>query len=137
LATGVDGFRYDAAAFMPKGALQQFIRFADDIAERPLFHWCDGVELFNQIEGMSAYFDHDGVKRLKSGEELRYVLSHPSVERIVYLTNHDTLHQNGSAQNQWGAHYRDMRAALLHQKVNLMQSFAEWRDPSACYSFLD
>jgi glycosidase len=137
LATGVDGFRYDAAAFIPKGELQQLIRFADDIAERRLFHWCDSLELFNQIEGMSAYFDHEGVKRLRSGEALKGVLSHSSEERILYLANHDTLHQYGSVISQWGDRHTELRDALLHEQVNFMQTFAEWRDPSARYSFLD
>jgi glycosidase len=137
LDAGVDGFRYDAASFMPKRALQNLIRIANNSAVRKLHHWCDSRELFDQINGMTAFLDHEGVKRLSNGESLKEIWSHPCNESILYLTNHDSLHQQGSALQQWGLRYTELLDALLSEKVNVMQSFAEWRDPSSSYSFLE
>jgi glycosidase len=137
LKMGFDGFRYDAAACMPKHVLQRLIESANAMVGERLHHWCDSSELLAEVDGMTAFLDHHSVVRLKEGEPVGLVLEQRHRDGIFYLTNHDSLHQKGSALKQWGTRYSVIRDELALRKGHLMLSFCEWRQPSATYSFLD
>ena len=134
---GFDGFRYDAAAFMPKQLLEALIASANAAVGESLHHWCDDLELLAELEGMTAFLDHSSILRLQDGEAVGIVLEQRHHAGIIYLTNHDSLHQKGSAWKQWGTRYSVMLDELDLRKGHLMLSFCEWRQPSATYSFLD
>jgi len=133
---GFDGFRYDAASFMPSDALEKLIEVANNYAQKELLHWCDSGETYFRVRGMTAFLDHDGVRRLLSGESIKSLLQGRHNDGIFYLTNHDSLHQQGSALQQWGKSYPEVLKLLLDEKLHVMQTFAEWRNPSSVYSFL-
>jgi glycosidase len=137
LRMGFDGFRYDAAACMPKHVLEALIASANSEVGESLHHWCDDLELFTEVEGMTAFLDHGSVQRLINGEAVGLNLVQRHHAAIIYLTNHDSLHQKGSAWKQWGTRYSVIRDELTLHKGHLMLSFCEWRQPSATYSFLD
>ena len=137
LTMGFDGFRYDAAAFIPKQLLQRLIESANVMVGERLHHWCDSSELLAEVDGMTAFLDHHSVVRLQEGEPVGQVLEQRHRDGIFYLTNHDSLHQRGSALKQWGERYSVIRDELFLHKGHIMLSFCEWREPSATYSFLD
>lgn len=134
---GFDGFRYDAAAYMPKQLLEALIASANAEVGESLHHWCDDLELLAEVEGMTAFLDHGSVRRLQNGDVVGIVLEQRHCEGIIYLTNHDSLHQKGSACKQWGERYPLILDELSLHGGHLMQSFCEWRQPSTTYSFLD
>jgi len=137
LKMGFDGFRYDAAAFMPKQLLQGLIESANAMVGERLHHWCDSSELLAEVDGMTAFLDHHSVVSLLEGEPVGHVFEQRHRDGIFYMTNHDSLHQRGSALKQWGERYSVIRDELFLHKGHLIQSFCEWREPSATYSFLD
>ena len=137
LKMGFDGFRYDAAAYMPKQLLQGLIASTNTELGKRLHHWCDALELFAEVEGMTAFMDHRSVTRLQDGELFERVLEQRHCRGIIYLTNHDSLHKKGSALKQWGKRYALIHEELSRRDGHLMLSFCEWRQPADAYSFLE
>ncbi len=137
LTMGFDGFRYDAAAFMPKQRLQGLIESSNGMVGKRLHHWCDSSELLAEVDAITAFLDHHSVVRIQEGEPVGQVLEQRHRDGIFYLTNHDSLHQKGSALKQWGERYWVIRDELFLHQEHIMLSFCEWREPSATYSFLD
>jgi glycosidase len=134
---GVDGFRLDAASFIPPETVANWISSIRLESQRELHFWCDGHELVNSCGDFSAYFNHDAFRKAKAGEESwNHLLNSYSRNAIFYLTNHDTLHARRSPKVEWGADYERMRNVLVESMRHSMLSWSDWMNPEEYYSFM-
>jgi glycosidase len=134
---GVDGFRLDAASFIPRENVEYWIRCIRSESKRELHFWCDGHELANSCSDFSAFINHDAFQRAKAGgESWNQLLNLYSESAIFYLTNHDTLHAGRSPKVEWGEYYKDMRNVLDQSNRNAMLSWSDWMNPEEYYSFM-
>ena len=134
---GVDGFRLDAASFIPTEIVANWIASVRLESQRELHFWCDGHELANSCGYFSAYFNHDAFRKAKGREQSwNHLLNSYSENAIFYLTNHDKLHAQRSPKVEWGTDYERMRNVLVESNRHSMLSWSDWMNPEEYYSFM-
>jgi glycosidase len=137
LKVGVDGFRFDAASFIPDAVL---IRWSERLLQQttvPLLLWCDGSEYARQRPFFDGYLNHEAFQLAKHSmveweEHVR--LSEDS--GIFYLSSHDTLQNCCSPMNEWPEHYEAMKMHLERSAQHWLLSWSDWQNPQSYYSFL-
>jgi glycosidase len=137
LNIGVDGFRFDAAAFIPDAVLEGWLSSILGISGRELLLWCDGEEYARNRPFFNGYLHKEAfylAKRNPGEWEQRVHLI--SGNAIFYLTNHDTLHAGNCPDNEWPGSYQRMRSMLERSTQHVMLSWNDWKDPASCYSFM-
>jgi glycosidase len=134
---GADGFRFDAASFIPDAVLKDWMSFIQRIARRDLLLWCDGEEYAQSRPFFNGYLNHEAFKLAKSNPEgWEERVRKTSNDAIFYLTNHDTLHAGNCPNDEWPGVYQRMRSKLECSEQHVMQSWSEWKDPASRYSFM-
>lgn len=133
LDAGVDGFRLDAASFIPHDIVQEW----SGTLARAKHVWCDSQSITKLHPYITSYLNHEAfhLAQVDLNEWVNLVKS-PSDGGILYLSNHDTLHRGLSPQDQWGSQYGSMRRLLEDSSKDYMLSWCDWIDANTCYSFL-
>jgi glycosidase len=136
LNLGIDGFRLDAASFMPFGFVESIISNVRQVHSHVLF-WGDGVSNAGTKSCFDAWFHHEAFYLAKQDMKAwkNLVESHQG-NGIFYLTNHDTLCNGTSPELEWQGAYNEMKEILMAANKHVLQSWPEWRDPLSSYSFL-
>jgi glycosidase len=134
---GVDGFRFDAASFIPDAVLQSWIVEAQERVNHDLLVWCDGRAYQNHRPFFNGYIYHEAntIAR-RNGIEWERLVNSILEGAIFYLTNHDTLHAGKSPNEEWPGSYERMRQVIQHTPNHVLFSWNDWQDPSSCYSFM-
>jgi glycosidase len=137
LEMGVDGFRFDAAAFIPDTVLQIWIDQLHKMRSEELFTWCDGRQYFEHHHAFNGFLYHEAFQLAK--EDLsqweNLVRSNPE-KGIFYLTNHDTLQKGLSPIMEWPDNYHLLRSLLESSSQSMLFSWSDWKDPASSYSFM-
>ena len=136
LNLGIDGFRLDAAAYMPDVFVESIISRLRQTHSHVLF-WGDGESYAGKKSCFDAWFYHEAfyVGKNNRNEWEKLVESHQS-NGIFYLTNHDTLCNGTSPEIEWQGLYQEMLKVLMTGNQHVLQSLPEWQDPRSSYSFL-
>ena len=136
LNLGIDGFRLDAASYMPDEFVESIISSVRQVHCHALF-WGDGESYAETNSCFDAWFHHEAFDLAKQDLNAwkNLVESHQG-NGIFYLTNHDTLCNGTSPELEWYGTYKEMRKILLSGSKHVLQSWPEWRDPLSSYSFL-
>lgn len=134
---GVDGFRLDAASFIPNEVVRHWVEHTRVEANRHIQFWCDAQANGGTRSYFDAYFDHEAW-RLASTNFEEWKVSVAGEERtgILFLTNHDTLHAGKSPLQQWQPRYNEMRVLLESTPRHTMLSWSDWFNPDSCFSFM-
>jgi glycosidase len=137
LKVGVDGFRFDAASFIPDAVLMRWIEKLRQEAAVPLLLWCDGSEYARLRPFFNGYLYHEAFRLAKhSRVEWEELVTKSEDSGIFYLSNHDTLQQNCSPVDEWPGCYEAMKMILEHSNQHRMLSLSDWQNPQSYYSFL-
>ena len=137
LNAGVDGFRFDAASFIPDDVLLRWIENLRLQSAVPLLLWCDGRVYARQRPFFNGYIYHEAFKLAKhSMREWEALVEEPDDAGIFYLSNHDTLQKGCSPASEWPGQYDAMRTVLERSPQHVMLSWSDWKNPQSCYSFL-
>lgn len=137
LNIGIDGFRMDAAAFIPPSVLMQWKSSIERVKGRTLHLWCDGADYARQNSFFTSYLYHEAFQTAHHDMEAWKTLLNTSHEgAIFYLSNHDTLHAGKSPAAQWPERYQKMRALLEASSQHVMLSWNDYSDIHGAYSFL-
>jgi glycosidase len=136
LDMGVDGFRLDAACYMPDEFVDGIISRIRQARSHVLF-WSDGEYYAGARSAFDAWFHHEAFSLAKHDLNAwkSLIRSHRG-NGIYYLTNHDTLRCGVSPVSEWDGAYCALKDLLGMSDQHVMQSWSEWRDPSTSYSFL-
>ena len=136
LNLGIDGFRLDAAFYMPDVFVESIISRLRQTHSHVLF-WGDGESYAGKKSCFDAWFYHEAFYLAKHDVSAwkKLVESHQG-NGIFYLTNHDTLCNGISPELEWQGAYKEMRKILLAGGKHVLQSWPDWRDPLSSYSFL-
>ena len=136
LNLGIDGFRLDAASYMPDAFVESIISRVRQMHNSVLF-WGDGESYAGTKSCFEAWFHHEAFYLAKHDLNAwkNMVASHKG-NGIFYLTNHDTLCKGISPELEWQGAYKEMRKILLAGGKHVLQSWPYWRDPLSSYSFL-
>jgi glycosidase len=135
LNIGVDGFRLDAASFMPPGFVGDILYKMHRLKKHVVF-WGDGENSSGVSSFYDAWFYHEAFALGKQNPRAwtNLIESHGN-RGIFYLTNHDTLYSGLSPVAEWGDVYHELRRNLWLSNRNVMQSWSEWTNPHRTYSF--
>lgn len=134
---GVDGFRLDAASFIPDEVVKKWIEETRKEANRHIQFWCDGNENGEIRSYFDAYVDHEAWRlAFTNFDEWKVSVASEESIGILFLTNHDTLHAGKSPVQQWQDQYNEMRALLESTPRHTMLSWSDWFNPNSCFSFL-
>lgn len=134
---GVDGFRFDAASFIPDAVLMRWIEKLRQEAAVPLLLWCDGSEYARLRPFFNGYLNHEAFRLAKhSRVEWEELVTKSEDSGILYLSNHDTLQQNCSPMDEWPGNYEAMKMILERSNQHRMLSWNDWQNPQSYYSFL-
>ena len=137
LKVGVDGFRFDAAPFIPDTVLMHWIEKMHQHSEAPLLLWCDGSEYARRRPFFNGYLNHEAFRLAKkSRAEWEALIAESPDSGIFYLTNHDTLQMRCSPVDEWPGNYEAMKMILEHASKDCMFSWSDWQNPQSYYSFL-
>jgi glycosidase len=137
MRVGVDGFRLDAASFIPDVVIQHWIEEINASSGRPLHWWCDGAQYAAERPFFTGYFHHEAFQ-LALGNYSAWIelVNAPANGGIFYLTNHDTLHAGVSPAEQWPGRYEQMRALMESTHHHSMLSLSDYNDTHSTYSFI-
>jgi hypothetical protein len=134
---GADGFRFDAASFIPDDVLNRWISFTARTSGSELHYWCDGEEYGHSRPCFNGFIHHEAtaIARNNLSDWERTVIQ-SSEKAIFYLTNHDTLHAGKCPYDEWPGSYGYMSEFLRKSHKNWLLSWSDWQDPSSRYSFM-
>lgn len=137
LGMGVDGFRFDAASFIPDDVLNRWVTCAKNAVTRELLLWCDGEVYRQNRPFFNGFLYHEAFCVAKTDHE-RWVelISSAPDEAIFYLSNHDSLHAGKSPLEEWHGSYQYMRDRLEAASKNHVLSWSDWQNPASRYSFM-
>lgn len=134
LEQGVDGFRLDAASFISGASLTAW----STVLNRAKHVWCDDVQLAQRYRYFTSFFNHGAFLQAQSNVDAwKDVIASTEDCGILYLSNHDTLLAGRSPRDQWGIQYESMRSSMVTSTHHHLLSWSDWKDPDACYSFLN
>ncbi len=137
LRAGVDGFRLDAASFIPDAAIQQWINELNTMTTKKLHWWCDGAQYASERPFFTGYFHHEAFQlALLDNTAWKELLNAPGDGGIFYLTNHDTLQEGVSPAAQWPGRYEQMRELIQVSHHHYMLSLSDYNDIHSTYSFI-
>jgi glycosidase len=137
LKVGVDGFRFDAASFIPDAVLMRWIEKLHQKTTVPLLLWCDGCEYARHRPFFNGYLNHEAFRLAKhSRVEWEALVAKSEDSGIFYLSNHDTLQQRCSPMDEWLGNYEAMKMILEGSNQHRMLSWSDWQNPQSYYSFL-
>lgn len=134
---GIDGFRFDAASFIPDGVLESWISSLMRSFQKEFLLWCDGEAYSMDRPMFNGFLFHEAFYQAKEDHTIwnRLIQRNPT-SAIFYLTNHDTLHAGNSPINEWPIDYRRIRTELESSSHHFMLSWSDWHNPRSRYSFM-
>lgn len=137
LNLGVDGFRLDAAAWIPDEVVRDWVYDVKQATRGAAILWCDGRDYALRTNCFDAWLNHEAIllaRQNRSAWEREIAENSPGA--IYYLSNHDTLHRGKSPEEEWPGHYQSMRDILLASNQLVLLSMNDWRNPHTHYSFM-
>jgi glycosidase len=137
LKLGVDGYRFDAAAFITDEVMKGWITSLLRVSKRELLLWCDSEAYKQSRPWFNGFFYHEAIGAArKSLSDWEKLVDHHSDDAIFYLTNHDTLHAGKCPKDEWPGEYQQMRKLLESSPNHFLLSWCDWKKPSETYSFM-
>jgi glycosidase len=137
LEMGVDGFRFDAAAFIPDSAMRNWIDQLNKMTSDQLFLWCDGRPYYEHLNAFNGFLHHEAFQLAKEDfSQWENLVRSNSDNGIFYLTNHDTLQKGVSPKMEWPDKYHLLRSRLESSSQSMLFSWSDWKDPAGFYSFM-
>jgi glycosidase len=137
VTVGIDGFRFDAASFIPDVVLENWISSLHRSFQKELLFWCDSESYSRNRPMFNGFLFHEAFYAAKQDQsKWNPLLQSNLTSAIFYLTNHDTLHACKSPIDEWPIDYQRMRKELECSPHHVMLSWSDWQDPSSSYSFM-
>ncbi len=133
LKLGIDGFRFDAASFIPESVLNKWLVELSGTKHM----WCDGVDLRKDHVQFTSFLNHDAIRLARTDLDAWCSIVKSNADcGILYVTNHDTLHNGISPRQDWGNKYDYLLSLLNQSNQHFMLSLSDWINPDSYYSFM-